>query len=155
MQIAASHGMQKVCDDFHREHQQIMDIFGRSGRKYEFGFAPLLWSSKVWQALDEQFLKPKGMNFYDAIMQFPGEMQWYGEAMLKFHPFPLMPVEPLFKVYHYQRQYNAGLRMYRLANNFLGVCYQSNWEKQIDFVKKPFLSRLIRWIKRNVFRRYR
>ncbi len=159
LQFAINHDMQKVCDDFHREHQHIMDIFGRQGRHYEFGLPPMLWNCQVWQALDEQPLKPKGINFYDAILLFSCKMQWYGEAMLKFRPIPLMLVEPFFKFYHYETQYNAGKKqgetIERLARDYLGVCYQSNWEKQIDFVKKPLLSRLARWIRRNIFRSYR
>lgn len=159
LQFAINHGMEKVCDDFHKEHAEIMEIFGRKGRQYEFGPTPLIWSRAVWEELDDKFLKPRGMNFYDAIMLFPGEMQWYGEAMLKYLPYPLMPVEPLFKVYHYERQYVFGKQQgesyERIAREYLGVCYQSNWEKKMDLVAKPLLSRVARWIRRTVFRRYR
>lgn len=119
---------------------------------------PLLWSRHVWVALDEQFLKPKNMNFYDAIVMFSGEIQWYGEAMLKFRPFPLTPVEPYFKFYFYERQFLIGKQqgesIDRLARDYLGVCYQSNWDTKSNLIQKPLLSRLVRWIRRTVFRRY-
>ena len=54
LQFAVRHGMEKVSDDFHKERQQIMDIFGRSGHHYDFGPPPLLWSRQVWEALDEE-----------------------------------------------------------------------------------------------------
>ena len=158
LQFAIKHGMEKVSDDFHKERQQIMEIFGRTGHHYDFGPPPLLWSRQVWEALDEQFLKPRNMNFYDAIVLFPGEIQWYGEAMLKYRPFPLTPVEPYFKFYSYERQFIVGKQQAEtiagLARDYLGVCYQSNWEKSFDFEQKPLLSRLVRWIRRKVFRRY-
>lgn len=159
LQFVINHGMEKVANDFHKERQQIMNIIGRSGHQYDFGPSPLLWSRQVWAALDEKFLKPRNMNFYDAIMLFPGEIQWYGEAMLKYRPFPLMPVEPYFKFYLYERQLIMGKQqgetIERLARDYLGVGYQSNWERNFDLDQKPLLSRLARWIRRTIFRRYR
>jgi hypothetical protein len=158
LQFSVRNGMQKVSYDFHRERQQIMKIFGRVGHHYDFGPAPLLWSGLVWKALDENYLIPNNINFYDAIVMFPGEIQWYGESMLKYRPFPLTPVEPLFKVYLYERQYILGKRqgetVTRLANDYIGVCYQSNWDSKSNIVQKPMLSRLARWIRRVMFRRY-
>lgn len=158
LQFCANHGMEKVCDVYHEQRRQIMEIFGRTGHHFDFGPPPMLWSRKVWAVLDEQFLKPKNMNFYDAIMLFPAEILWYGEAMLKFRPFPITPVEPFFKFYYYEKIYIVGKQqgetVERLARDYIGVCYQSNWEKNIDFDQKPLLSRLARWIRRRVFRRY-
>lgn len=158
LQFAIKHGMEKVSDDFHKERRQIMEIFGRTGHHYDFGPPPLLWSSQVWKELDEKFLKPRNMNFYDAIVLFPGEIQWYGEAMLKYLPFPLTPVEPYFKFYSYERQFIVGKKQGEtiegLARDYLGICYQSNWERSFDYKQKPLLSRVMRWIRRKVFRRY-
>lgn len=158
LQFASRNGMEKVSDDFHKERKQIMEIFGRTGHHYDFGPPPLLWSKHVWSALDEQFLKPRNLNFYDAIILFSGEIQWYGEAMLKYRPFPLTPVEPFFKFYYYERQFLVGKQqgetIERLARDYLGVCYQSNWDTKTNLVQKPLLSRLVRWIKRVIFRRY-
>jgi Family of unknown function (DUF6492) len=158
LQFATNHNMKKVGEDFHKERQEIMGTFSRTGKHYDFGPAPLLWSSKVWQALDEKLLKPRNINFYDAIVLFPGEIQWYGEAMLAFSPVTFHPIEPLFRVYHYERQLQVakqqGETIAGLAQDYLGVCYQSNWERQSDFVPKPLLSRIARWVRRNILRRY-
>ncbi len=159
LQFALNHGLDKVYGYFHEERARIMAIFGRRGRPYDFGPLPALWSAEVWRALDEQFLRPQGQTFLDAILRFPSEMQWYGEAMLKFRPFPLLPIEPLFKVYHYEPQYREAQRLgettERLARNFLGVCYQSNWDKGLDLEPKRRspASRAARWIRRNLFGR--
>ena len=158
LQFAIRHGMEKISDDFHKERQEIMEIFGRTGHHYDFGPPPLLWDRRVWEELDEKFLKPKNMNFYDAVVLFPGEIQWYGEAMLKYRPFPLTPVEPYFKFYAYERQFIVGKQQGEtiagLARDYLGVCYQSNWERNFDLEQKPLLSRLARWVRRKIFRRY-
>lgn len=160
LQFAINHGLEKVYDNFHNERSKIMGIFGRVGRHYDFGPTPTIWDCQVWRMLDEQFLKPKGMNFYDAIMLLPPENLWYGEAMLKFMPFPIRPIEPLFKVYHLEQQFLVAHQQgetdeKRLSRNFFGICYQSNWEKGLDLEqrRKSFLSRGARWVKRHVFRR--
>lgn len=158
LQFCATHNMEKVADTYHQQRQQIMEIFGRTGHHYDFGPPPMLWSRQVWASLDEHFLKPKKLNFYDAILLFPGEIQWYGEALLKYRPFPITPVEPFFKFYYYENIYIVGKKqgetIERLSRNYLGVCYQSNWEKNVDFDQKPLLSRLARLIRRRVLKRY-
>jgi len=158
LQFAINHDMERICDNYHKERQQIMEIFGRTGHHYDYGPPPLLWSRQVWSALDEQFLKPQNMNFYDAIVLFPSEIVWYGEAMLKYRPIPLTPVEPYFRFYHYERQFMAmkqqGETLERLARNYSGVCYQSSWERNFDFDQKPLLSRFARWVRHRIFRRY-
>jgi hypothetical protein len=151
--------MEKIYDSFYEEHAHLQEILDRPGRAFDFGPPPMIWAASVWRALDEKFLKPRNMNFLDAIVMFPAEIQWYGEAMLKYRPFPLLPVEPLFKFYHYELQYSLGLQQgdseERLAKNFLGVCYQSNWEKSTDLGRetKPPLSRLWRTFRRRVLAR--
>lgn len=158
LQFAIRNDMIEVVENFHKERRAIMNIFGRTGHHYDFGPAPLLWSRYVWAALDENFLKPRQMNLLDAIKLFPSEILWYGEAMLKYRPIPVIPVESFFKAYLYERQFivskQQGETIECLAKDYWGVCYQSNWERQSDLVQKPFLSRLARWIRRNVFRRY-
>lgn len=160
LQFVVNHGMEKIYDSFHKEHAQLQEIIGRPGRPFDFGpCPPLIWSASVWGALDRNFLAPRGMSFHDAILLFPAEIQWYGEAMLKYHPFPLLPVEPLFKVYHYEAQHELGLKqgdsLDRIAKNFMGVIYQSNWEKASDFEArpKPLPSRLWRAFRRRVLGR--
>ena len=161
LQFAAIHDMPDILKSYKREHEGIMRIFERAGRAYDFGPPPMIWGAAVWRDLDEKFLKPRNMSFLDAIMQFPAEILWYGEAMLKFRPYPLMPVEPIFKFYHYEPQFiiaqRDGETPAKMAKNFLGVVYQSNWEKDIDFEpkKRGPLSRLARAVRRNVFGRYR
>lgn len=159
LQFAVQHGMEKVIKDFLKERNTIAAITGRKVRHYDFGPTPLLWNRNVWISLDENFLQPRGMNFYDAIVLYPGEILWYGEAMLMYRPIPLLPVEPFFKVYHYERQFvegkKAGETLENLAKVYAGVCYQSAWEKNMDVDKKPLISRAARWVRRNVFGRYR
>ncbi len=114
-----------------------MDIFGRTGRHYDFGPLPVIWSRNVWSDLAEKFLAPQGMSFLNAIELFPSEMRWYGEALLKFKSIDLLPVETLFRCYHYEDQFReakkSGESDETLRQVYLGICSQSNWDKELDY----------------------
>lgn len=126
-----------VIDNFHRESAQVQDVFGRAGKAYSFGPMPIVWHRAVWESLDRQFLKPRGMNFLDAILQAPLESRWYGEALLKFKAIDFLPAEPFFKVYHYAWQWDADRRnrvtFNELAKIYSGVIFQSSWERDMDW----------------------
>ena len=111
----------------------------------------------MWRDLDEEYLKPKGLNFMSAIRKHPGELRWYGEALLAFKSIPLLPIEPLFRCYHYEEQYyfwrKAGETPERIAKDYLGVCMQSNWDKELDLVKRFRFSKLRKRVRR-MFRGY-
>lgn len=129
-----------VIDDFHREAAQLQHLFEREGKAYSFGPMPIVWHRAVWESLEEQYLKPRGMNFVDAILQAPLESRWYGEALLKYKALQLVPVEPFFKVYHYAWQLDAdrrhGIAGGELAKLYSGVIYQSSWERHMDWPRE-------------------
>lgn len=160
LQLAVNKGVIKVPEAFHRENAVIKKVFNRSGPDYDFGPTPVIWSASVWKDLDEHYLKPAGKTIWNAIQDVPGELRWYGEALLHFKSIPLHPIEPLFRVYHYNWQWHAHRRMgeslEKLKSEYLGVLYQSNWDYQWDFgnKKKSMMSRAIRWLKHqlSVFR---
>lgn len=149
----------KISRNINADCKTIMDIFGRTGRYYDFGPLPVVWSRRVWSDLAEKFLAPQGMNFLDAMVLFPSEMRWYGEALLKFKSIELWPVETLFRCYHYEDQFlnakKSGESDEVLSQIYLGVCSQSNWDKELEYgqSKKKLLSRIIRAIKRRILRR--
>lgn len=157
--FGAVNGHAKIARNIDADCKTIMDIFGRSGRRYDFGPLPVVWSRRVWSDMAEMFLEPKGMSFLDAMVQFPSEMRWYGEALLKYRSIELWPVETLFRCYHYEQQYIAARRTGEsddaLSEVYVGVCVQSNWDKAFDYgqKKKGVLSRLVRAFKRYVLGR--
>ncbi len=147
----------KIERDRSRECEEIMGLFGRTGRHWDFGPVPVVWSANVWRDLDERYLKPSGQTFIDAIRQHPSELRWYGEALLAYGGIPLLPVEPLFRCYHYEEQYHfwrrAGETDEQLARHYLGACMQSNWDKHLDLVKRFRFSKLRKRVRR-MFRGY-
>jgi hypothetical protein len=153
-QLAINMGKDKWVRAF-AEHSQVMKHrFGRVGPNYLFGPAPFIWSRRVWDDLDSRMLAPDGLTLWDAIAELSSEMSWYGESLLKFASIPLRPVEPLFRCYHYDWHWQAmkatGETDEKVAQNFLGVVYQSNWYFEHDAGTKirPLPSRLLRRAKR-------
>lgn len=157
--FGAIHHHKKIARNIDAECTAIMDIIGRTGRHYDFGPLPVVWSKRVWSDLAEKFLEPQNMNFMDAIKLFPSEMRWYGEALLKYRSIELWPVETLFRCYHYEEQYRVAKKLGEtdetLRQAYLGVCVQSNWDTELIYGdgQKSFLSRLVRAIKRRILRR--
>jgi hypothetical protein len=157
--FGALHHHEKVARNIDTDCQAIMSIFRRTGRHYDFGPLPVVWSRRVWSDLARKFLEPKGMSFLDAIVLFPSEMRWYGEALLHLRSIELWPVETLFRCYHYEDQYTKARKSGEsdevLRNVYLGVCVQSNWNKGLDYgvSKKSVLSKFVRSLKRHLMRR--
>lgn len=157
--FGAIHHHEKIARNIDADCTAIMGIMERTGRHYDFGPLPVVWSRKVWSDLAEKFLEPQNMHFMDAIKLFPSEMRWYGEALLKYRSIELLPVETLFRCYHYEDQYHAAKKAGEtdetLKLAYLGVCVQSNWDSDLAYgkTKKSLLSRIVRAIKRRIFRR--
>lgn len=157
--FGAIHQHAKIARNRDTECKAIMEIFGRTGRQYDFGPLPVVWNQHVWADLAHKFLEPKNMNFLEAIKLFPSEMRWYGEALLKFKSVELWPVETLFRCYHYEQQYldakKFGETDDSLSQTYLGVCSQSNWDKELDHgqINKNISSRMVRFFKRRLLGR--
>lgn len=134
LQFAARAGMARVLRDYRDLRRRFRQLFGRTaGRDWDFGPTPVVWSARVWRRLARDWAAPRATNVFAMLGRHPCELLWYGEALLQAPPFPVMPVEPLFKVYHYRQQYEEGVRLGEtdavLADNFLGVVRQSNWDR--------------------------
>ena len=157
-QIASNRGQDKVERDLKAEADRVQKLFGRVGPNFYCAPAPFIWSAKVWQSLDTQFLQPQGMSIWDLITSEYPETLIYGEALLKFHAIPLIAIEPLFRIYHYDWQYflmkRLGETEAKVAKHYMGIIYQSAWESELNFgaSQKSLPSRLLKRIKR--FGRY-
>jgi hypothetical protein len=157
-QIAANRGQDKVERELRAEAERVKELFGRVGPNFYCAPAPFIWSAKVWESLDAHFLQPKGISLWDLITpQYP-ETLIYGETLLKYHAIPLIAIEPLFRIYHYDWQYflmkRLGETEAKVAKHYMGIIYQSAWESELNFgaSQKSLPSRLLKRIKR--FGRY-
>ncbi len=130
IQFCLAKGIRETDMYFEKMSHEMREYFGRLGPSYSYNPFPVIWSRKVWIAL-QSMLESKGINIMDAIVAHPYESSWYGEALLKYHSIPLHPKEPIFKAYLYLEEYEhdkgMGIDEAVLAKSYLGVVYQSNW----------------------------
>ena len=153
-QLAHNRRELKTVRNLQSEAQRVQALFGRVGPKFYCAPAPFIWSSKVWESLDTEYLQPKGMTLWDMVTPEYPETLIYGEALLKYRSIPLIAIEPLFRVYHYDWQYflmkRLGETEDKLKTNYLGVLYQSNWESNLNLgdSQKSLPSRVLKNVKR-------
>jgi hypothetical protein len=117
---------------------QIGNIFNRTFKvNYDFGPSPIIWSRKVWESLEENYLKVNNLTFDQLIEFVPSEFTWYGEALLAFKAIEIYPIEPLFMVFHYPLQYQQFLQQgyteQDLASCYMGVIMTSNWSAPLRY----------------------
>jgi hypothetical protein len=154
LQVTDRFGPEKTRQYFLADREPIKAAIGRAGITYDYGYAPFLWSSRVWKSFDDNYLTPKKINFLDAILYCGSEFTWYGESLVNYQAIPIYPREQLFKHYHYENQLwidrVLGYTEKYLAKDYLGVVYQSNWEiwKHFGGKKKSSLSMVWRYIRR-------
>ncbi|MES2585495.1 MAG: DUF6492 family protein [Pseudomonadota bacterium] len=157
-QLSINRGENKVESNLRAEGNRVKALFSRVGPNYYCPCPPFIWSTKVWESLDLQYLQPKGLTFWDISSDHHPETLLYLEALLNYRAIPLYPIEQLFRIYYYDWQYYILQRMgeteSKLTANYLGVIYQSNWEYAMDFggSTKSIASQILRRVKR--FARY-
>lgn len=124
-------------DGFAECRKSIMDIFGRTGRYYDFGPSPVIWSSKVWESLENNYITPNNLTFENLIHTVASEFSWYGEWILANKDIPIWPIEPMFKVMHYKQQYEEYKKKGYLEEDFskvyMGIVMQSNYGAPLKY----------------------
>jgi hypothetical protein len=122
---------------FINDREQIMNLFERKGRYYDFGPSPIIWSSKVWESLEKEYMIPNNLTFPQLIEYSPSEFSWYGEALLAFKAINIYPIEPLFKVFHYPQQYigykQQNITEEMISQNYMGIIMQSNFNAPLNY----------------------
>jgi hypothetical protein len=140
------------------EGDRVKHLFERQGPNYYCPCPPFIWSAKVWQSLEESYLKPRGMTFWDLCTPEHPETLLYLEALLNFKAIPLYPIEQLFRIYYYDWHHyllrRIGETPAKLKEHYLGVIYQSSWDLSLDYgaSQKSIFSRALKKLKR--FSRY-
>lgn len=122
-------------ESFTRDRKVIMDLFSRTGKPLDFGPGPVIWSRKVWEVLD-QIMKDNKLSWSDLMRISASEFTWYGECLLYSKAIDLIPIEPPFKFFHYYQQYlesrQLGITEEHIAQNYIGITLQSNWQNGVE-----------------------
>jgi hypothetical protein len=124
-------------NSFVEERKVVMSVFDRKGKIYDFGPGPIVWSSKVWKSLEDNYLIPNNLTFSKLIDYVSSEFSWYGEYLLVSKEIDLYPIEPIFKFFHFEKQYidykNREYLESHFAENYFGVVMQSNWGAPLKY----------------------
>lgn len=153
-QFSENRNHSRIRDELCLEAENVKKIFERQGPNYYCPCPPFIWSAKVWESLDEQYLKPRNMTLWDLNTKENPETLLYLEALLKYKAIPLYPIEQLFRIYYYDWHYfllrRNGERIQKLIPNYLGVIYQSSWSQGLDYgsSQKSIPSRILKRLKR-------
>ncbi len=119
------------------DRQKIMDLFGRTGKYYDFGPVPTIWSGKVWKSLEDNYITPNNLTWEQMLEYSPSEFSWYGESLLAFKAINIYPCEPIFKVFHYAQQIQEhiqnGITQEMISQNYLGIIMQSNFNANLKY----------------------
>lgn len=123
---------------FNETREKIGALFNRKFKvNYDFGPSPIIWSSKVWKSLEDNYLQPNGLTFDQLIEYEASEFTWYGESLLAFKPIDIYPKEPLFLVFHYGLQYQQlkqqGYTIEDIKDCYMGIVMTSNWNAPLKY----------------------
>ena len=157
-QLASNRGFSRAPMQLIAEGNRVRELFNRQGPNYYCPCPPFIWSAKVWKSLDDSYLAPRGLSFWDICTPEHPETLLYLEALLNFRAIPLYPIEQLFRIYYYDWHYyllrRIGETAEKIKENYLGVIFQSSWDLGLDYgaSQKSFFSRILKKIKR--FGRY-
>ena len=153
-QLAVNRGHQKAPVNLKKEGDRVKALFGRRGPNYYCPCPPFIWSAKVWESLDINYLTPRNLTLWDICTPDNPESLLYLEALLNFKAVSLYPIEQLFRIYYYDWHYYLLIRIgelqYKLKENYLGVIYQSSWDLSLDYGgrKKSIFSQALKKAKR-------
>jgi len=88
-------------------------------------------SSKVLRSFEENYLKANNLSYSDILKESAFEISWYNFWLQKTKIIEIIPIEPLFKTFHYRGQYqNYRQRLITekdIARSYIGICLNSNW----------------------------
>jgi len=153
-QLAVDRGFTKAPRELKAEGDRVKALFARQGPNYYCPCPPFIWSTKVWKSLDESFLKPRDLTFWDVCTPEHPETLLYLESLLNYKAIPLYPIEQMFRIYYYDWHYfllrRIGELPSKLKENYLGVIYQSSWDLSLDYggSQKSLPSRALKKLKR-------
>jgi hypothetical protein len=106
----------------------------------------VIWSCRVLESFNADFLKPRNQTIFDIVKQIQQDSLLYGEYILYSQVEKVRRREQLFKVFHYAEQFfesqMKGEWEYSLARDYAGIIIQSNWAVVGQKKKKSLKDRL-------------
>lgn len=129
---------------------RFRNLFDNAGPFVAFGGStPIIWSCRVLESFNVDYLKSRNKNIYEILYEYPCETQLYGEYMHYCRPIELKPHPHMFKSFYHADDFYISQEMgeneYSLSKKYAGICIQSNWARLKE--KKKTKDRLIKHTK--------
>ncbi len=129
--------------DVKKEHvKEIRKMIGGNETRYLTVHNFAILSSHVLRNFREKFLMPRNLTLPLILKDHSFEFSWYTEWLLKDKSIDIIPIEPLFKTYHFEEEYiidrMRGITEKDIARSYLGICMNSNWARK--FKGKPVMN---------------
>ena len=126
---------------------RFRNLFGNTGPFTAFGGStPIIWSVRILEAFNREYLASRGKNIYEILYEYPCETQLYGEYMHHAHTGVLKPHAHMFKSFYHADDFyisqELGENEYSLSKTYAGICIQSNWARLPE--KKNTRDRLMK-----------
>lgn len=114
----------------------IKEILGYQADRVRTCHNCTTFSCKVLRSFHENFLSPNKYAYKDILEISPYEFSWYNFWLQKKKDIKVVPIEPLFKMFHYKKQYfearQKGITESDIARAYLGIVLNSNWNKDLQ-----------------------
>jgi hypothetical protein len=92
-----------------------------------------VFSSAVLRSYRDSYLRPRGMDYADALAISPYEFSWYNMWLQKDRTIPIIMREPVFKTFHNASQHLEyllrGVTNEDVARGYLGLVINSNYSR--------------------------
>jgi len=136
----------KVEPRYHREHwisrekalQRIQAEVGLDSPVVLTCHGHQVFSSKVLRSFVEQFLRPRGWDYRDALDIAPYEFSWYNFWLQMTDTIPIHAREPLVKVFHHEGQHFEyilrGVTTDDIARGYLALVINSNYSRDLGLL---------------------
>lgn len=113
--------------------RRIMELVGLDDPVMRTSHGHQVFSSAVLQSFRDDFLRPRGWTYADALAEAPYEFSWYAMWLQKSQAISIHQREPLVKVFHNEDQHLEyilrGVTESDMARGYLAVVVNSNYSR--------------------------
>jgi hypothetical protein len=131
---------------YYREHwvaresslRRIQELIGATDPVLRTCHGHQVFSSPVLRSFRDDFLRPRGWGYADALEQSPYEFSWYSLWLQHSMVIPIRAREPLVKVFHHEGQHLEyilrGITIDDMARAYIAVVVNSNYSRDLGLV---------------------
>jgi hypothetical protein len=116
----------------------IQELVGLDTRVVLTCHGHTVFSSPVLRSFVNDFLRPRGWTYRDALAESPYEFSWYNMWLQKSRVIDIHPREPWIKVFHNEEQHleyvMRGITIADIARGYLGIVMNSSYSRDLGLI---------------------